>query len=159
VVERSLEARGRYAASARDGRTYRAPQGARARGAASRHPLRVEGLRAFNLLRTSLPEREYIGFDPACEKGDLKGASIDRSELPDQLVKPRLDKRSVPLVVDVEPMGGSRRNAVEEHAERHGRIGGPRSQDEVDVAGVEAERDPSAGLVENTRPSLDRPLS
>jgi hypothetical protein len=83
----------------------------------------VEWLRAFNLLRTSLPEREYIGFDPARAKGDLKGAVADRSVLPDQLVKPRLNKRSVPLVVDVESMGGSRRSAVEEHAERHGRLG------------------------------------
>jgi hypothetical protein len=63
-----------------------------------------------SLVRACLPERENVGLDPAREEGDLEGAVADRSALPDQVVEPRLDNPSVPLVVDVDSADTSLRD-------------------------------------------------
>jgi hypothetical protein len=56
-----------------------------------------------------------------------------------------LDQGSVALFVDVEPVVAAGRFSIDEHAQRHGRTSLPLSHGEMDVAGVEAERDrPSA---------------
>ena len=77
--------------------------------------------------------------------------------LPDQLIQPRLDERSVALFVDVQPVGRS--GHAPSSSTRNGTVSRPRSQHEVDVASMEAERDPSAGLVEDARPPLDGPVT
>jgi hypothetical protein len=68
------------------------------------------GAACIHLLRACLPERENVGLDPAREEGDLEGAVADRSALPDQVVEPRLDNPSVPLVVDVDSADTSLRD-------------------------------------------------
>ena len=55
-------------------------------------------------------------------------------------------------------MGSSGRVSVQQHPERY-RVSRPRSKHEVDVSSVEAERNPSAGLVEDARPPLDGPVA
>jgi hypothetical protein len=70
-----------------------------------------------------------------------------------------LDHGSVALLVHVEPMRVTGRLSVDEHAERHGPARLTRPQDEVDVAGVEAEGDSPIGPVQRARPPLDRPVA
>jgi hypothetical protein len=65
----------------------------------------------------------------------------------------------VTLFVDVKAVGGAGRFSIEEYAERHGRVSRTRSHDEMDVAGVEAERDSAIGSVQHARPPLNRPVA
>ena len=68
-------------------------------------------------------------------------------------------ERSAAIFVDVEPVRVARRLAVDSHAERDGRASLRRGHDEIDVAGVEAEREAPAGLVQHARPRAERPVS
>ena len=63
-----------------------------------------------------------------------------------------------PAVVYVEAGVGAGRFSVDAHLERHGCAFLPDAQDEVDVAGVEAERDRGVGPFDTHRPGLDRPV-
>jgi hypothetical protein len=82
----------------------------------------------------------------------------DRAPLANQLIELRLDQGSVALFVDVEPVVVAGRFSIDEHPQRHGRTSLPLSHDEMDVAGVEAERDPPVGSVQHACPPLDRPV-
>src|SRR6266542_2570786 len=106
----------------------------------------------------SLAEGEHVSLDARLEEGDLEGAVRDRSRLPDQLIQPLVHHRAVALFVNVEPVRVPGRPSVDEHAERNGGPWRPWTQDQVDVARVEAERDPPAGFVQHARASLDRPV-
>ena len=68
--------------------------------------------------------------------------------LTDELVEPRLHDRAVALLVDVEPVAGAPGLPVDQHPEPHG---APTSvgRYQIQVAGVKAKRDPSAGLVQH----------
>ena len=83
-----------------------------------------------------------------------KVRSLIASALANQLIEPLLRDRSVALLVDVEAVRVARRLSVDEHPKRHRGPSLPRAQDEVDVAGVEAERDLPAGAVQHARPLL-----
>ena len=96
---------------------------------------------------------------PAEREVDLECAVGDRPRLANQLIEPLLGHHSVAFSIDVEPMRIAGRFAVDEHLERHGRTSLPWSQDEMHVAGMEAERDASAGLVQHAGPALDRPIT
>src|SRR5688572_18616296 len=108
--------------------------------------------------RSDLTESEHVGLDTGSKERDLTRTVGDRSPLANQLIEPRLDQGSVALFVNVEPMSVAGRFAIDQHAERHGRTSLPLSQDEMDVAGVVAERDPPVGSVQHARPPLDRPV-
>ena len=84
----------------------------------------------IHLPGTCLPERKYVGFDPARKEGDLEGPVADRSALPDELVEPRLGLRSseestparsgVASLPHVPPPEGSRRlHQADECCVRH----------------------------------------
>jgi hypothetical protein len=78
-----------------------------------------------------LAEREHVGLDTRREERDLERAVGDRSSLPNQLIEPRLDQRSVALFVDVQSVVGSGRSSVDEDAERHEGPWRPRSHHEM----------------------------
>ena len=73
-------------------------------------------------------------------------------------MEPLLGEGSAALFVGVESVSVAGRVTIDEYAERHGSTSRTWCHDEVDVAGVEAEEDSAAGAVENTRPTLDRPI-
>src|SRR6266511_2642612 len=123
--------------------------------------LRLSGAGYVEVLETicnSLAEGEDVALDARLEEGDLEGAVRDRSRLPDQLIQPLVHHRAVALFVDVESARFAGRLTVDEHAEGNGGPWRPWTQDQVDVARVEAERDPPAGFVQHARASLDRPV-
>src|SRR5437773_12025634 len=109
------------------------------------------GLQPLELLSA---EGEHVALDSGLEESDLEGAFRYRSRLPDQLIQPLAHHRAVALFVDVEPVRLPGRLTVDEHAERNGGPWRPWTQDEVDVARVEAERDPPAGFVQHARGAL-----
>lgn len=80
----------------------------------------------------------------ARSKEAIPAAARGRAELADQRAPPWLDRCSVALGRP-QPMPLFGRLAVGEHAERDGRAPGTQSHDEMDVAGVETERDPPIG--------------
>jgi hypothetical protein len=105
-----------------------------------------------------LAECEHVCLDAGCEEGDVEGAVGDGSRLAEQLVEPLLGDGSAALFVNVESVSVAGRFAIDEYAERHRSTSRTRCHDEVDVAGVEAEKDSAAGAVEYARPTLDRPI-
>src|SRR5207302_9116483 len=86
-------------------------------------------------------EREDVGLDAALAELDLERALCDRPSRADELVEPRPGQRSVPLWVDVAAGILARRGAIDPDLERHRGAFLARPEDEVDVAGVEAEGD------------------
>jgi hypothetical protein len=105
-----------------------------------------------------LAECEHAGLDAGARKGDLEGAVGDQTPLANQLTELRLDQGSVALFVDVEPVVVALKFSIDEHPQRHGRTSLPLPHDEMDVAGVEAERHPPVGSVQHACPPLDRPV-
>jgi hypothetical protein len=105
-----------------------------------------------------LAECEHVGLNAGGEESDLEGAVGDRAPLANQLTELRLDQGSMARFVDVEPLVVAGRFSIDEHAQRHGRTSLPFSHDEMDVAGVEAERDPPVGSVQHACPPLDSPI-
>jgi hypothetical protein len=78
-------------------------------------------------------------------EGDLDRAVDDRSALANEVIEPRFHQRAVSGFIDVDPVRIAGRLAVDEHAVRDRRSGHRWTHDEVDIAGVEAERErPSA---------------
>jgi hypothetical protein len=104
-----------------------------------------------------LAECEHVGLDAGARKVLSKVRSVIEPPLANQLTELRLDQGSVALFVDVEPVVVAGRFSIDEHTQRQGRTSLPLSHDEMDVAGVEAERDPPVGSVEHACPPLDRP--
>src|SRR5207237_508279 len=80
------------------------------------------------------------------------------SRLADQLVEPRSGCRSLTVFVDVKAVRRAWRFSIDQHAERHGPLS-TWPHDQVDVARVEAERDPPICLVPYSRPPLGRPVA
>ena len=96
-----------------------------------------------------LAERERVGADPGIKERDLERAPGDRAALPDELVQALPGRRSVAVLVDVDPVRGTWRLAVDEDAEpRRGslRFG---SHDEMKITGVKTARDRAAGRVQH----------
>jgi hypothetical protein len=75
------------------------------------------------------------------------------------VIEPLLRHGAVAMFVDVEIVSGAGRVSVDEHAERHRRASFRRTHDEVDVAGVKAERDPTVAFIQHACPSLDCPIT
>ena len=94
-------------------------------------------------------EREAVRLGAGVEELDLEQPLGDRARLADQLVGP-LRRRAIPppSASTSTPCAVAGRLAVEEHPERDRRPARRRSHDEVDVARVEAERDPRRGSIE-----------
>ena len=104
--------------------------------------------------RARLAEGEHVRLDARIEECDLERAVRDRPGLAHQLIEPWLDQRSPALLVDVQPVGCGGRFAVDQHVERDDRAR-PRPQDEMDVAGMEAEGDaPPASFSTLARSSI-----
>ena len=82
-------------------------------------------------------ECEREGLNTRIEKLDLELAIGDRPLLPDQLIQTLLAHRALALRVDVDAVRATRRLAVDAHAEPHGRPFRHRSQNHVEIAGVE----------------------
>src|SRR5215469_2290472 len=109
--------------------------------------------------RLSLAESECVGLGPGIEEIDLEGAVGYGAALADELIQALFGYRSGARAVDVEPMRRARRPSVDEHAEPDGRARYRGPHDQVQVAGVEAVRDPPAGLVQRGGLFLQRPVS
>ena len=65
----------------------------------------------------------------------------------------------MPIFADVQASRNSGRLPVDEYTEGHVRARCLRSHDQVDVAGMEAERDPATWAVESAGTPFDRPLA
>ena len=82
---------------------------------------------------------------------------IDRGSR--KLVEPLLRQGSAALLVDVEAVSLAGRFSVHVHAERHHLASRRRAHDEIDVTGVEAERDFALNVVENALSAFDPPVA
>src|SRR5262245_2194168 len=106
-----------------------------------------------------LPEREGERLHAGVEELDLELAIDDRFGLSDQLMQARLADDAIAGGIHVETSRGSRRLAVNRHAETNR---GPlqwRTHDEMQVAGMKAIRDPSAWVAKNGRLPAHRPIA
>src|SRR5215218_8670189 len=92
---------------------------------------------------TELAECEAISFHPRIEKFDLELAIIDGFGLSDQLIEPLLADRAVALLVNLSSVSCARHLSIYEHAKRHRLTSLGRSHHEVNVARMEANRNPS----------------
>src|SRR5262245_24367113 len=101
------------------------------------------------LMAPPLPsaEGERKSFHARIEEFDLELPVGDGARLSDQLIQPLLGGRAVASIVDVQPVSAARRLSVDENAESHGSSSRQRPHDQMKIAGVEANRDPSVGLV------------
>src|SRR5258705_7800213 len=95
----------------------------------------------------SSAEGEAVGLGAGAEELDLDQALPDRVRLADQLIQALVGQRPVASLVDVEPTAVAGCLPIEEHAERHLRPARRRPHHEVDIAGLELERDPRTSLV------------
>src|SRR5260370_30143533 len=107
----------------------------------------------------SSAEREAESFDASVQKLDLKPAVGDRLRLPDQLIGPLVLDSALSLPVDVGAMSCSGRPAVEQDTKSRSVSLRRRSHDQVQVASVELERDPPAGLVQGNGIRPDGPVA
>src|SRR4051812_33231607 len=114
------------------------------------------------LIRSPWRERSAEGegerLHARVDELDLERAIGDRVRLSDQLIQALLRRYAIPLSVDVEPMGGARRLAVEQHTESHRTGTTRRSHHEVQVSAVKAVGD-SPVLARCNRLPADRPLA
>ena len=117
------------------------------------------GCRVAAAVRPRSAEGEAERLDACVEELDLEGAFADRGRLADELVRALLGDRAVAVGVDVGSVRGGGWSAVQADAERDRRSALRRAHHEVDVARLEAERDPSAGLGEHSCAVGDRPRS
>ena len=104
-------------------------------------------------------EREAVRLHARIEELDLEQAVDDRPRLADQLVRALLGDDPAASGLHVAPLSSSRDLAIEEDPERDGRAFGRRTHDEVEIAGVELEGEPSAGLVQDRGVSGDGPVA
>src|SRR5260221_7342375 len=102
-------------------------------------------------------EREAICLDAGIEELDLEGALRDRPGLADQLIRALVPDDPLATGLDVAPVGTARDLAVEIDPERDRGAPCGGAHDEVEVAGVEPEGDPSAGFVQDRGVPSDRP--
>ena len=79
--------------------------------------------------------------------------------LADELVHPGLVDRAVAVGVDVDAVVVAGRPAVQAHGDGDRLAVAGRREDEVDVAGQEAERDPAAGGAQHRRLLVDLPVA
>jgi len=82
----------------------------------------------------------------------------DPPGLADQLVGALVDDDPAATGLDVGPLGAVSDLAIEEDPERDGVAPGRRAHDEVEVARVELEGDPPAGLVQDGSVPSERPV-
>jgi hypothetical protein len=76
---------------------------------------------------------------------DLELPVSDGLGLPDQLIHPRFGYRALALVVDVDSVRDARRLSIDQHAESHRSSPSRRPHHEMEIAGVKAVHNPSAG--------------
>src|SRR5919112_6516764 len=88
-------------------------------------------------------EREAISLHPRIEKLDLELAIGDGLGLPDQLVEALFAKGAFAPLVDVCTVSGARHLSIDEYAKRYRHTSLGSSHHEVNVARMEADRDPS----------------
>src|SRR5919202_329629 len=103
-------------------------------------------------------EGEREGLHARIEELDLELAVEDGPRLADQLIQPLLGHRALARGVDVAAVRLARRSPVEPHPKADGGASHGGSQDQVQIARVEAIRDPAAGLVQNGWLLLHGPL-
>src|SRR5262245_8679745 len=104
-------------------------------------------------------EGEHVGLDAGVVELDLEQAVADRWRLADQLVHPLVVGGAVAGVVDVEAVGGPGGLAVEPYGEAHGWAPGRWAHHEVEVAGVEPERDGAPWSAELRRFHAESPVA
>src|SRR5829696_3943033 len=92
---------------------------------------------------TESAEREAISLHPRIEKLDLKLPINDGLGLSDQLIRPLFCNPAFALLVNIDSVSTIRRLSIDEHAKRHRQISLGRSHHEVNVARMEADRNPS----------------
>src|SRR6266851_4622361 len=85
----------------------------------------------------ALSEREDVSAHSAVEELDLQGSVRDRLRLPDELVQARFLNAPPSVGVNVNPMIGAGRSAIELDAEADRAALEGRRQNEVKIAGVE----------------------
>src|SRR5258708_2456057 len=94
----------------------------------------------------------------AARRSPCRAASIaDGLRLSDELLQLGLGIRAVDLVVTVNSVGRAGRLSVDEHQKSYGSSSRRRSHDEIKLAGMQAVRDPSVGLVQHGGLFLHRP--
>jgi hypothetical protein len=104
-------------------------------------------------------EGERKRLHPGIQKLDLELSIGDGLRLSNQLVQPLFGNRAFASLIDVKPASRNCWLPVYEHTKPHGRSSLGRPHDEMKVAGVEAVRDPPAGLVQYNRLSSDCPIA
>src|SRR5215216_6847494 len=92
---------------------------------------------------TESAEGEAITLHPRIEKLDLEESISYGLGLPDQLIEALFAERAVAPLVNVGSVSTIRRLSIDEHAERHRHTSLGRSHNEVHVARMEADRNPS----------------
>ena len=104
-------------------------------------------------------ERERKSLHPGIQKLDLELSIGDGLRLSDQLVQPLFGHRAFASHINVKSAIRDCWLPVYEYAKPDGRssLGGP--HDEMKVAGVEAVRDPPAGLIQYNALSSDCPIA
>jgi hypothetical protein len=90
------------------------------------------------------------------EKLDLELSINNGLPLSDQLIQPGFRNHAVALLVDVNSVSITGPLSIEEHTESH-RTSARRCQDEVQIARMEPDRNPSGRLVEHCRMLSKRP--
>ena len=118
-----------------------------------------ERLDALSSVDDGSAERETERLRAALEELDLEPAVADRAVLPDQLEHPLIGQDAGPVGVDVGPVRGARRRAVEQHRNGTRALTGLRAHHEVDVARVELESDASARFVQRDGLRSRRPIA
>src|SRR2546423_5140432 len=94
-----------------------------------------------SLSRTDLSEGEAVGLHAGVEEFDFECSILDFARLADQLIGPLLACRHLALGIDVASVHGASHLAVDEDATSHYVALSSRSHNQVDVAGMKAERD------------------
>src|SRR6266545_7499026 len=122
-------------------------------------PRRFELRITRDRFRCELAEGERIGLHAPIEKLDLEQSISDRLRLSDQLMQPLFGHRAVALLVNVKSVSSAWRLSIDEHAKPHRRSSRCRSHHQMQIAGVEAVRDPPAGRVQQRGLPPHRPIT
>jgi hypothetical protein len=104
-------------------------------------------------------KRERKGLQARINKLDLELSVSDGLPLSDQLLQPLFGNPAVALIVNVTSVSIARRLSIDEHAKSRGIASRCQSHDEVKIAGLEAIRDSSGGLIEESKLFLHRQIT
>ena len=106
-----------------------------------------------------LAKSECVGFDTRVQELDLESVVHYRSALTDKLVQPLLGHSALAAGIDVRAMARAGRFAIDLDEEADHLSVRRRTENEMQVAGMEFENDAAVFLIEHGMFGLDRPIS